>query len=98
MVTVRVKTLFKKDISGRTVWSKYSLERDVAAFRPKEDVRLVCRFPADDVSKPKIHFYHTVTAMRLSYEIHLTNPSLYNAAGVLRLRRKSVKKTDGMER
>jgi hypothetical protein len=34
---VEEKALFKMNISFQTEWSRYSLERDLAAFRPKPD-------------------------------------------------------------
>jgi len=52
-VTVRAKSLFKKNISFRTEWSIHSLERDVAAFRPKNDHHIVWHFSADDIRNRK---------------------------------------------
>jgi len=51
--------LVKKDVPIRTEWYKHSLERDVAAFRPKEDICFVWHLPSDDVPETKNLFQLT---------------------------------------
>ena len=67
MITVRAKTLFRKNIPGRTEWSNLSLEKHVAAFRPKNDHLVVWHF-SRTIFESEIYFYHTTAAMRLIEE------------------------------